>query len=360
MSLAGSQFPLTCGVSISKFLTDKTQRTPSSGCFRPFRGLQFFRLPWRVVCSAALVVLLFPGSQARAEDFAVDVVSLPPLRIEGQPAKAHIQGLELAGGKYYMTARRDDVRPRRALLLRTDPAATGWDVWDIMPVDAQGAPIVLDHPGGMQSDGTRLWIPVSESKRNSRSIIRAFQLADLEAGRQLKPSFEFAVSDHIGAVAVSTEHGLLFGANWDTEKVYVWDLKGQLQQVLSGDRLEARGLGVVAGQEGRAGIAVQDWKVVGDRLYASGLFRSPKSATVSPASRLCWFEHFLEASFQRQTVTLPRRDGIDLGREAMAVSGGSVYFLPEDLGAANRLFRVALVELTKRGTTEQPRSSQAP
>ena len=305
-------------------------------------------------------MLLFPGPQARAEDFAVDVVSLPPLRIEGQPAKAHIQGLELTGGKYYMTARRDDVRPRRALLLRADPAATGWDVWDIMPVDAQGAPTVLDHPGGMQSDGTRLWIPVSESKRNSRSIIRAFQLADLEAGRQLKPSFEFAVSDHIGAVAVSTKQGLLFGANWDTEKVYVWDLKGQLQQVLSGDRLEARGLGVVAGQEGRAGIAVQDWKVVGDRLYASGLFRSPKSATVSPASRLCWFEHFLEANFQRRTVTLPRKDGIELGREAMAVSGGSVYFLPEDLGAANRLFRVALVELTKRGTTEQPRSSQAP
>jgi hypothetical protein len=115
-----------------------------------------------------------------------------------------------------------------------------------------------------------------------------------------------------------------------------------------GDELEARGLGVVAGPEGRAGVAVQDWKVVGDRLYASGLFRSPQLATASPASRLCWFEHFLEPDFQRRTVTLPRRDGVELGREAMAVSGGSVYFVPEDLGVSNRLFRVTLTEVTAK------------
>ena len=317
------------------------------GALCSFLGFQFFRLRWSTARSAALAGLLSHGAQSRAEDFAVDVVSLPPLRIEGRPARAHTQGLELAGGQYYVTARRDDVRPRRALLLRTDPAATNWDVWDITPLDAQGALTGLDHPGGMQSDGTRLWIPVAESKRNGRAIVRAFLLADLEAGRQVKPVFEFPVNDHIGAVAVSTEHGLLFGANWDTEKVYVWDLKGQLQRTLRGDELEARGVGAVAGSEGRAGVAVQDWKVVGERLYASGLFGSPRSATASPASRVCWFERFMERDFQRRTVTLPRRDGIELAREAMAVSGGSVYFLPEDLGASNRLFRVGLAAVTK-------------
>jgi hypothetical protein len=81
---------------------------------------------------------------------------------------------------------------------------------------------------------------------------------------------------------------------------------------------------------------------------------------VSQASRLCWFEHFLEPAFQRRSVTLPRRDGIELAREAMAVSGGAVYFLPGDLGVSNRLFHVGLAELTKRGTTEQPHSSHAP
>jgi hypothetical protein len=313
--------------------------------------VHYFRLTWSAIGCAVLAMLLSHGPQSRAQDLAVDVVNLPPLRIEGRPARAHIQGVELAGGKYHMTARREDVRPRRALLLRTDPAATGWDVWDITPLDAQGTLTDLDHPGGMQSDGTRLWIPLAESKRNSRAIVRAFLLADLAAGRPLKPVFEFPVSDHIGAVAVSKEHGLLFGANWDTERVYVWDLKGSLQRTLRGDELEARGLGVMAGPEGRAGVAVQDWKVVGDRLYASGLFRSPKLAAASPASRVCWFERFLERDFQPRTVTLPRRDGIELAREAMAVSGGSVYFLPEDLGASNRLFRVVLAEVTRRQST---------
>ena len=317
------------------------------GALCSFLGFQFFRLRWSTARSAALAVLLSHGAQSRAEDFAVDVVSLPPMRIEGRPARAHTQGLELAGGKYYVTARRDDVRPRRALLLRTDPAATNWDVWDITPLDAQGALTGLDHPGGMQSDGTRLWIPVAESKRNSRAIVRAFLLADLVAGRQVKPVFEFPVNDHIGAVAVSTEHGLLFGANWDTEKVYVWDLKGQLQRTLRGDELEARGVGAVAGSEGRAGVAVQDWKVVGERLYASGLFRSPKLATASLASRLCWFEHFLERDFQCRTVTLLGRHGVELAREAMAIFDGSLYFLPQDLGASNRLFRVGLAEVTR-------------
>src|SRR5437879_6226960 len=52
-----------------------------------------------------------------------------------------------------------------------------------------------------------------------------FPVSDLVAGQRLKPVFESLVSDHIGAVAVSSERGLLFGANWDTEKVYVWDFK---------------------------------------------------------------------------------------------------------------------------------------
>ena len=115
MNPAGSQFPLTCGVSIRKFSTDKTQRTPSSGCFRPFRGLQFFRLPWRAVCSAALALLLFHGPQARAEDLAADVVSLRPLWIDGEWAKAHIKVLELADGNYYVAERPDDLRCATAL-----------------------------------------------------------------------------------------------------------------------------------------------------------------------------------------------------------------------------------------------------
>lgn len=295
-----------------------------------------------------------------AVELAVEEIRLPPLRIQGQAARAHTQGLELVAGKCYVTARRDDVRPKRALLLRSEPAATDWDVWDITPVDAQGAVTAQDHPGGMQSDGARLWIPLAESNRTGRSIIRAYKLADMTAGGRLKADYEFTVDDHIGAVAVAADRQLIFGANWDTERVYVWDFRGRLQWTLTDFELKARGLGVMAGAGGRPGVAVQDWKVVGDRLYASGLFRAPGSATAATESRLIWFAGFLESDSQRRTVTLPRQKGIMLAREAMAISAGRVYFLPEDLGASNRLFRVSAADLMQREVAEPARLSQPP
>ena len=72
----------------------------------------------------------------------VATTSLPALRISGQPARAHTQGLEIKSGNYYVTARRDDVLPKRALLLRTDPHGTDWDVWALLVLQN------LDSSGG--------------------------------------------------------------------------------------------------------------------------------------------------------------------------------------------------------------------
>lgn len=295
--------------------------------------------------SVAGALLVLHSLHSWAGELAVEVIGLPPLRVLGQPARAHTQGLELAEGHYYVTARRDDIRPRRALLLRTTAARTDWDVWDITPVDAQGAVTALDHPGGMQSDGKRLWIPLAESKRNGRSIIRVFALADMIAGRPLKPGFEFSVNDHLGALAVDAQRKLVLGANWDTEMVYVWDLGGRLQRTLTRSDLEARGLGVAASGEGQAGVAIQDWKFVGARLIASGLFLGSTPLTPGSKSRLLSFERFLESDFRNRSVALPLQQETQLANEGMAVSDGAVYFLPEDLGATNRLFRARFGDL---------------
>jgi hypothetical protein len=309
------------------------------------------RGPWaKLFVSLTLLSVIAVRADSPAGELAFEEIPLPPLRIQGQAVHAHTQGLELVAGKCYVTARQDDVRPKRALLLRCAPAAADWDVWDITPVDAQGAVTAQDHPGGMQSDGERLWIPVAESNRTGPSIIRAYKLADMTAGARLKADFEFTVSDHIGAVAVAAESQLLFGANWDTERVYVWDFKGRLQRTLTDFELKPRGLGVISGAGGRPGLAVQDWKVVGDRLYASGLFRAPSgSPTVSTENRLTLFTGFLEPGFGSRTVTLPRPKGVMLAREGMAVSAGKVYFLPDDLGASNRMFQVSVDALTQQG-----------
>lgn len=297
---------------------------------------------WMRLQLAVLAVLVCGFEQPQAVELEFDEVPLPPLRIEGQPARAHTQGMEVVDGKFLVTARRDDIRPKRALLLRTKPAAVAWDVWDVTPLDEKGAPTSLDHPGGIQSDGTRLWIPLAESRRQGRSLIRAYQLRDLAPGRSLQPVVEFAVADHIGALAVSVEHNSLLGASWDTEKIYVWNLQGELWRKLTAADLELRELGIQSGSAARAGVAVQDWKFVGNQLFASGLWRSPGTTIGSTESRLMIFTNFLEADFQRLTVKLPPVESTQLSREAMAVSEGVAHFLPEDLGATNRMFRISL------------------
>jgi len=315
-------------------------------------------LVWNPPLFAICVLFVLGSNPLQAEDMAVEEVQLPPLRIHGQPAKAHTQGMEFVSGNILVTARRDDVRPRRALLLRTAAVAKDWDVWDITPLDSQGAPTNLDHPGGMQSDGTRLWIPLAESRRNGRSLVRAFPLKNFEVGRPLKWELEFSVNDHIGAVAVSAERELLLGANWDTEKVYVWNFRGHLERTLTNSDLKLRELGV-ASEEKPNGVAVQDWKFVGDRLFASGLCRNSAASAAAAESRLLCFTNFLETGFQRWTVKLPFVNSTQLAREAMTISDGVAHFLPEDLGATNRMFRVALAKLAKQ-SAERPRSLGQP
>jgi hypothetical protein len=318
----------------------------------------------RLLClELSLSLAVLTGGVVRGDSLAVlavEEVRLPSFRIGGQVAGVHTQELELVAGKYYVTARREHVHPERALLLGSDPAGAHWGDWDITPVDAHDVVTAWDHPGGMQSDGTRLWIPLAESKRNGRSIIRAFQLTNRVGGERLKSDFEFPVNEHIGAVAVSADCQLIFGANWDTERFCVWDFKGRLQQTLTDAEVKARGLRVVAGSEGRSGVAVQVWKLVKDRLFASGLFRAPGAATVTTESRLIWCVGSLEPDFQRQSVMLPLRNGIQLAREAMAISEDKIHFLREGLGASSRLLRVSLADLMKRDVAKPPHFSQPP
>src|SRR5262249_42658859 len=147
------------------------------------------------------------------------------------------------------------------------------------------------------------------------------------------------VVDHIGALAVATNQSLVLGASWDTETVYVWDLKGRLQRTLTGLELKSRNLGIVSGPGGHPGVAVQDWKMYGDRLYASGLFGDPGGTALRPRSRLLVFTHFLEAKCACETIPLPNEQPVELAQEAMVLSRDFLYYLPENLGSSNRCFR---------------------
>lgn len=274
------------------------------------------------------------------EPKAPEIVPLPPLVLNGTPATAHTQGVEFAGDSIFVTARREDVSPNRALLLRTTLHAATWDAWDITPTGPRVEPSTLNHPGGFQSDGTRLWVPVAESMRRGKTQIRVYSLDALKPGQEPKPELEFAVDDHIGALAVSPKRGRVVGASWDTERVYVWDLAGNLVQTLGAPELKARDLGASRDDPARAGLTVQDWKFDGDRLLASGLYKGPGDAMKAPRSRLMQFERFFEPGFTKVASIVPLHSKVELGHEAMGLKDGVVHVLPHDLGPTNRLYRL--------------------
>ena len=137
----------------------------------------------------------------------------------------------------------------------------------------------------------------------------------------------------VGALAVSREHGLRVGAGWDTDTVYFWDLRGTLKGTLTGAARRRLGLGDA--KELGGGLAVQDWKFTGGLLLASGVATSREGSAVS---RLVRMDHAMEPLKQLQN--LPVIPGVPLAREGMAVSGGWIQFLPEDLGPTNRLYRI--------------------
>src|SRR5215471_604014 len=53
------------------------------------------------------------------------------------------------------------------------------------------------HPGGIAVDGDSLWLPVAAYRAKSASIIQK------RVKRTLKVTFQFAVADHIGCIAVT-------------------------------------------------------------------------------------------------------------------------------------------------------------
>ena len=277
---------------------------------------------------------------------------LPPLHINGNPAQAHTQGLLVHQNGFFVTARRDDVNPRRSLLLwlqcnPKDPkenccvSKKSWTkVWDITPTSQPANwSGILDHPGGFDSDGENLWIPISQSRRNGKTMLRKFSIRSLIDEDDATPSDSIIINDHIGAVAVSHTPKRLFAANWDTMIAYELSVDAKLIQHYKRN--------MFIQNLPNWSIAVQDWKVHKGYLVVSGLDKSSKFLGSRPRSVI----QLINAETRKITaeLRLPRRESGNFAREGMAVFDGYIWLLPDDLKEENKLYRFQFNELLKLG-----------
>jgi hypothetical protein len=74
------------------------------------------------------------------------------------------------------------------------------------------------HPGGIDYDGTSIWVPVAEYRPDSRSIIYRVDPVHMQAAEV----FRFA--DHIGAIVHNTDDRTLHGVSWGSRRFYRWTL----------------------------------------------------------------------------------------------------------------------------------------
>jgi len=79
------------------------------------------------------------------------------------------------------------------------------------------------HPGGIDYDGTNIWVPVSEYRPDSRAIIYRVDPAAMRAAEV------FRVADHIGAIVHDTDAGTLHGVSWGSRRFYRWTVDGRAQ-----------------------------------------------------------------------------------------------------------------------------------
>ena len=72
------------------------------------------------------------------------------------------------------------------------------------------------HPGGIDYDGTSIWVPVAEYRPDSRSIVYRVD------PQTMKATEVFRFEDHIGAVVRNTDDGTLHGVSWGSRRFYRW------------------------------------------------------------------------------------------------------------------------------------------
>lgn len=74
------------------------------------------------------------------------------------------------------------------------------------------------HPGGIDFDGTHIWVSVAEYRPNSRSIIYRIDPS------QKSITEIFRWNDHIGSISRNPDNNCLYGVSWGSRKFFRWSL----------------------------------------------------------------------------------------------------------------------------------------
>jgi len=126
----------------------------------------------------------------------------------------HPQGMVKVGDRFFVSS------------VEVIDRAAGAGVGHLFEIDKAGR-LVADlrlgegaiyHPGGIDYDGTSIWVPVAEYRPDSRSIVYRVAPSSMKAIEVLR------FADHIGAIVHDTDDRTLHGVSWGSRRFYRWTL----------------------------------------------------------------------------------------------------------------------------------------
>ena len=182
------------------------------------------------------------------------------------------------------------------------------------------------HPGGIDYDGTFIWVAVAEYRPDSRSIVYRVNPETMTATEVLR------VADHLGAIVHDTDAHALHGVSWGSRRFYRWTLDANAKVTNADEPLER-----IRTLNPSHYVDYQDCKYVGGhRMLCTGVADVRTSAGSAPV-RLGGLELIdLRAGRPVHQVPVPLQTtgGLAMTQnpswfEATA-TGLRAYFMPED------------------------------
>ena len=172
------------------------------------------------------------------------------------------------------------------------------------------------HPGGIDYDGVTIWVPVSEYRPDSRSIVYRVDPRTMQAGEV------FRVADHIGAIVHNTDEDTVHGVSWGSRRFYRWTIGGAAR-------------GVTANTSHY--LDYQDCKYAGRRRMLCTGVTEIRQARDAPAFRLGGIDLVSLVDgrpLHQSPILLWTAGGLDMTHNPVWIEPTAVglraYFMPED------------------------------
>ena len=247
----------------------------------------------------------------------------------------HPQGMVKIGDTFYVTSVEIKVPttrfPKPVDGYDRDP---GQGIGHLFKIDRTGKLLAdlplgegtMYHPGGIDYDGTNIWIPVAEYRPDSRSIIYRVDPARMQAAEALR------FADHIGAIVHNTDDNTLHGVSWGSRRFYRWtlDKQGKVTSAdVPPDKLRVMNLSHY--------VDYQDCKYAGGRRMLCSGVTELRQRPDAPPFRLGGLE-LIDLSGGRPLHQVPvllwTADGVDMMHNPVwiepSATGLRGYFMPED------------------------------